>query len=151
MRTVPDWWIQVAWSLFGICATGALWYFLSTNNLVYAGVSGFLAALFAVVAIFLHRKKDEFASDNTAALGEVKVQTGDVNLTNLDRTRIEVRYARPFESTPNLVVESFRGSIELRILEERPDGFSLRGGSSTSSGLDGLWIRWTAKGVLKAT
>ena len=72
--------------------------------------------------------------------------TGNVNLTNLNRTRIEVRYPKPFNVIPNLVVESTHGNIELTLLEERPDGFVLEGGSASWSS-DGLCISWIAKGV----
>lgn len=149
MRTVPDWSIQVAWWLSGICATGAVWYFLSMDSFLYAFVSGLGAVVFAVGAIVLHRRKDSLAAGDTRDAAGVSVLTGDINLTNLNRERIEVTYPRLFTFKPNLVVVSVHGSIELRILEERTDGFSLRGGSASWGG-DGLWIRWTAKGVLRS-
>ena len=32
MRMTPDWLHQLLWYLSGICATGAVWYFLSQKN-----------------------------------------------------------------------------------------------------------------------
>lgn len=58
MRTVPDWSIQVAWWVSGIFATGALWYFLSTQSYRSAGLSVACAVVFAAIAVALHRKKD---------------------------------------------------------------------------------------------
>ena len=58
MRSVPEWSIQLTWWASGIFATGAVWYFLSTNNTKYVAVSALVAASFAGVAVFLHRKKD---------------------------------------------------------------------------------------------
>lgn len=150
MRTVPEWTIQIAWWLSGICATGALWYFLSTKSLVPAYISGLGGITFAVAAVILHRLKDRLAASNTTDPGGVRTLTGDVNLENLDRTRIEVIYPKPFVARPNLVVESIRGTIKIAIVEERPDGFVLKGGSAGWS-TDGLWIRWTAKGTLERT
>jgi hypothetical protein len=147
MGAVPDWSIQIAWWLSGICATGAFWYFLSKNSLLYAVVSGLGAVMFAVGAVVLHRRKDSLGAGDGRDLRGVSELTGDINLTNLHRGRIEVTYPKPFASKPNLAVDSMHGSIELEILEERTDGFVLRGGSATWGG-NGLWIRWTAKGVL---
>jgi len=62
MRSVPDWTIQVAWWVSGVFATGAVWYFLSTNNVAYAIGSALIAVLFAGVAVFLHRRKDALAA-----------------------------------------------------------------------------------------
>lgn len=149
MRTVPDWSIQVAWWLSGICATGALWYFLSMNSFLYAFVSALGAIVFAVGAIILHRRKDSIAAGDIRDPGGVNVLTGDINLTNLHRDRIEVTYPRSFAFKPNLVVNSIHGSIELKILEERTDGFVFHGGSAGWSS-NGLWICWTAKGVLRS-
>lgn len=61
MRSVPDWTIQIAWWVSGIFATGAAWYFLSTNNFAYAIGSALIAVLFAGIAVFLHRRKDALA------------------------------------------------------------------------------------------
>lgn len=62
MRRVPDWWIQTSWSLSAIFAGGALWYFLSLGEYGYATAAGVVAAIFAILAIVLHRKKDAFSA-----------------------------------------------------------------------------------------
>lgn len=58
MRDVPDWSIQTAWWVSGIFATGAVWYFLSTNESALAVVAAVAAVLFALIAVLLHRRKD---------------------------------------------------------------------------------------------
>jgi hypothetical protein len=147
MRTVPDWSIQVAWWLSGICATGAVWYFLSKNSTASALGSGLGAMIFAAAAIVLHRKKDQLTADANADQRGVATLTGDINLINLNRERIEVIYPSRFKVRPNLVVDAIQGNINLTILEERPDGFVVRGGSASWVN-DRLSIRWTAKGLL---
>jgi hypothetical protein len=63
-RGVPDWSIQVAWWFSGIFATGALWYFLSLGSYVYATAAACGAVAFAVLAVQLHRKKDEASNQS---------------------------------------------------------------------------------------
>lgn len=58
MRAVRDWWIQAAWWASGIFATGAVWYFLSTREYVFAIAAAVAAMILAIVAIVLHRRKD---------------------------------------------------------------------------------------------
>lgn len=58
MRTIPDWWIQGAWRLSGIFATGAVWYFLSLKAYFLACLAASGAIAFAILAVSLHRKKD---------------------------------------------------------------------------------------------
>lgn len=64
IRTVPDWLIQTIWWLSGIFATGALWYFLSIKDYFYASGSGAIAVAFAIVAVVLHRRKDQLAEQS---------------------------------------------------------------------------------------
>ena len=58
---VPDWSIQTSWWASGIFATGAVWYFLSTGKYGLAIAAAVAAALFAALAIMLHRKKDSLS------------------------------------------------------------------------------------------
>ncbi|MHB8471343.1 MAG: hypothetical protein ACYDC8_00565 [Gammaproteobacteria bacterium] len=62
MRPAPDWAVQLSWSVSGIFATGAVWYFLSLNEYLNASLAAVGAAIFAVIAIILHRLKDKTAS-----------------------------------------------------------------------------------------
>lgn len=67
MRTVPDWLIQAIWWISGIFATGALWYFLSIKDYSFAAGSGVVALVFAILAIALHRRKDQIAEQAVPA------------------------------------------------------------------------------------
>ncbi len=60
-RPVPDWLPQLVWFLAGIYATGALWYFLSKDDLFSTGLSVVGAASMTVVAIQLQRINDRSA------------------------------------------------------------------------------------------
>ncbi len=67
IRTVPDWLIQTIWWISGIFATGALWYFLSIKDYSFAAASGVVALVFAIVAVALHRRKDQIAEQAVPA------------------------------------------------------------------------------------
>jgi hypothetical protein len=56
-KGIPEWIIQVTWFVAGICATGALWYFLSQKDYPWAVLSGLGALLFAGFAIYLQVRK----------------------------------------------------------------------------------------------
>jgi hypothetical protein len=60
-RVIPDWLLQLVWFLAAVCATGAVWYFLSRNDYASALFSAFGAIAFTVVAICLHRLNDRSA------------------------------------------------------------------------------------------
>ncbi len=66
MRSVPEWSIQLAWAVFGIFATGAVWYFLGLKEYANAGWAAVGAIVFAGVAIVLHRAKDKASSESPA-------------------------------------------------------------------------------------
>jgi hypothetical protein len=57
-RAVPDWLVQLVWFVASVYATGALWYFLSKDDYVGAGLSVLGAVSLAVVAVYLHRLND---------------------------------------------------------------------------------------------
>ncbi|WP_321847880.1 hypothetical protein [Burkholderia diffusa] len=59
MRNIPEWTIQLAWAVFGIFATGAVWYFLSLKQYGWVACSAVAALVLAGVAIYLHRRKDK--------------------------------------------------------------------------------------------
>lgn len=67
IRTVPDWLIQTIWWFSGIFATGALWYFLSIKDYSFAAGSGVVALVFAIIAVALHRRKDQIAEQAVPA------------------------------------------------------------------------------------
>src|SRR5205823_237366 len=71
MKAVPDWSIQAAWWASGIFATGAVWYFLSTNERGFAVAAAFAAVFFALIAVTLHRKNDEVDSKREDAADRV--------------------------------------------------------------------------------
>jgi hypothetical protein len=60
-RPVPDWQVQLIWFLASIFATGALWYFLSRDEILLAVMSMFAATALAAVAVALHRLNDRSA------------------------------------------------------------------------------------------
>ena len=57
-RLVPDWLVQLVWFLAGVYATGSLWYFLSRDDYISAGLSFGGAAVLAFVAVQLQRLND---------------------------------------------------------------------------------------------
>ena len=57
-RPIPEWLPQLVWFIAGIYATGALWYYLSKDDFVIAGLSLIGAALMSFVAIQLQRVND---------------------------------------------------------------------------------------------
>jgi hypothetical protein len=67
VRAVPDWWIQTSWWASGIFATGAVWYFLSVREYPLAAAAGVTAAAFAILAVFLHRRKDGLSQQEAPA------------------------------------------------------------------------------------
>jgi len=60
-HAVPDWLTQLVWFVASVYATGALWYFLSKNDFVGAGLSVMGAGALAAVAVYLHRLDDRSA------------------------------------------------------------------------------------------
>ena len=52
-RNIPDWLIQLVWFLAGVYGTGALWYFLSRDDILSSMLSLGGAATLAFVAIQL--------------------------------------------------------------------------------------------------
>jgi hypothetical protein len=59
MNRVREGMSPTAWFVAGIFATGAFWYFLSNKNYYGTVGSGLGAALFAGLAIYLHRSSDK--------------------------------------------------------------------------------------------
>jgi hypothetical protein len=57
-KAIPDWLVQVVWFAAGICATGAVWYFLSQKDYTWTVVAALGALVLAVLAVYLHRCKD---------------------------------------------------------------------------------------------
>jgi len=54
-QIVPDGFINLIWCLAGIFGSGAVWYFLSQNDMRSVVWSVFAAAAFAFIALYLHR------------------------------------------------------------------------------------------------
>jgi hypothetical protein len=107
MRSVPDWSIQVVWWASGIFATGAAWYFLSTNKDALAGVSAAVAVLLAGVAVFLHRKKDALAA--AIVPNELKHDLPDDYIRRETSSEAQVRLVRYL---PELKAVVHRSSTE---------------------------------------
>jgi AcrR family transcriptional regulator len=57
-RVIEDWVITLTWFVASVFATGAVWYFLSKDDLFATVLSGAAAASIAVVAIQLQRVND---------------------------------------------------------------------------------------------
>lgn len=57
-RLVPEWKVQLVWFLAGVFATGAVWYFLSRDELLPAGVSAASAVVLIGVAVLLQGLND---------------------------------------------------------------------------------------------
>ena len=60
-RLVPGWLTQLVWFLAGIFATGAVWFFLSRDEYLFAWLSVAATAVLTVVAVQLHRLNDRDA------------------------------------------------------------------------------------------
>lgn len=60
-RLVPAWLTQLVWFLAGIFATGAVWFFLSRDEHLFAWLSVAAAAVLTVVAVQLLRVNDREA------------------------------------------------------------------------------------------
>ena len=58
-RIVPAWLLQLVWFLASIFATGALWYFLSRDDVFTAALSFVAAVVLTIVAVQLHRLNDK--------------------------------------------------------------------------------------------
>ena len=57
-RPVPSWLTQLVWFLAGVFATGAVWFFLSRDEHLFAWLSVAAAAVLTFVAVQLHRVND---------------------------------------------------------------------------------------------
>ena len=66
MRKVPEWVIQSIWFIAGVCATGALWFFLSIKEYWWALTAGIGAIVFFLLAIILHRSNDKVGRQDDA-------------------------------------------------------------------------------------
>lgn len=93
MRVVPDWWIQTSWWISGIFGTGAVWYFLSEREYSLAVAAGVAAAILAIIAIVLHRKKDTLQS-TAASVHQAPVEKDKlVNAEWWDASNLRMEYA----------------------------------------------------------
>jgi hypothetical protein len=94
-RFVSDRAIQLAWFTAGVFATGAVWFFLSKNDLVSVGISAFGAIAFVVVAMYLHGLNDQskqlrmkreqlgsFLKDAEALMGRANEDPGPIQAHN---------------------------------------------------------------------
>ena len=57
-RKIADWKLHLTWFAAGICATGALWYFLSIGEAIWAIATGVCALLLAGYAVSIHIRND---------------------------------------------------------------------------------------------
>ena len=73
-------------------------------------------------------------------------QSGQLEITEIADSPIEVFYPRPFASVPNLEVEVLTGHMEYELREQRADGFILVAGDR-GYGPPGLQLKWTAHGI----
>lgn len=60
-RLVPAWLTQLVWFLAGIFATGAIWFYLSRDEYLFAWLSVAATVVLTVVAVQLHRLNDRDA------------------------------------------------------------------------------------------
>ena len=57
-KMTPDWLHQILWYISGICATGAVWYFLSQKNYHATIWTAYAAAVLALLAVALLIRND---------------------------------------------------------------------------------------------
>lgn len=96
-RTVPEWLIQITWWGSGIFATGALWYFISVKDYPFALGAAAMATSLALVAVLLHRRKDQLAESQVPA--EVKDSLPD---DYIRRSFDDPSDLRLFDGLPNI-------------------------------------------------
>lgn len=53
-RLIPAWLIQLTWFVAGVFATGAVWFFLSRNEMFSSSLSAFGAVATVLIAVSLH-------------------------------------------------------------------------------------------------
>jgi hypothetical protein len=121
-RAIPDWCIQGSWFVAGIFATGALWYYLSTNSAfgVWGAVAG--ALLFSGVAIALHRRRDAQLSEAASRADQSRTLSAAPTKENIERVILnsDPRTDWTSQSDPTKTVYSYNYDVNLR-LEMRND------------------------------
>jgi hypothetical protein len=120
------------------------WHGTSSVQRNIASVTGLVFFLATILIHARTRKKP----DSLNSQPSYHTQTGKMELTKRTDSDCEVFYPRPFANTPNLTLRASKGSVEMRILEQRPDGFRFRTGSLSYSVGVGLWVEWEARGIL---
>jgi hypothetical protein len=58
-RVVSERVVQLVWFIAGVYATGAVWFFLSKDDFISAGVSALSAIALCIVAFYLHGLNDQ--------------------------------------------------------------------------------------------
>jgi len=129
VASISSWYIAIYYQWHGTSS--------AQRNLALATGAFFLAVV--VFARFKLRQAKERGID---------IQSGSIDLTHRQDKQYEVFYPRRFASTPNLTLRAASGSVELTVIEERPDGFRFQKGSSAYRVGRGLTIAWVARGVL---
>ncbi len=121
-RAIPDWWIQASWFVGGIFATGALWYYLSTNSSFGIGVAITGAFLSCGIAIALHRKRDAQVIAVTAREKAGSSLSAAPTKENIERVILnsDPRNDWSLHSDPTKTVCSYKQDVNLR-LEMRND------------------------------
>lgn len=91
MSRISDWHINATWTICGVFATGAVWYFASTKDWQYVALTSLAALFFAVFAIFLHKVKDAQNEEAEQAIAYIDQQTVSKNPTkdNIERVILE--------------------------------------------------------------
>ena len=91
MFRISDWHINATWTICGIFATGAVWYFASAKEWQNVVITSIAAFAFAGLAVFLHKRRDAQHEKANLARAQLDQQTLSKNPTkgNIERIILE--------------------------------------------------------------
>lgn len=82
-----------------------------------------------------------------SGLARQTLQTGTMEISNRRDDVLEVFYAKPFRTPPNLNVRFTKGSGEIELVEQRADGFRFKTRTVSYISVEGAHIEWLATGA----
>lgn len=90
-KIIPDWMLQLTWFAAGVCATGAIWYFLAQKRRGGALLAGLGAFAFAALAVAFHIRNDHIltrAVEYRTEAGSPEPSFAPRNVTPESRPRV---------------------------------------------------------------
>lgn len=119
MSRISDWYINVTWTVCGVFATGAVWYFASAKDWPNVFLTAICALLTAGLAILLHKIKDSQVEQAERTKIELDRQTLSKNPTkeNIERVILESDPTAEWigHADNERSVYSYAGDVNLRL------------------------------------